>query len=164
MNIFRISLFNVYETLCFYALDLSYRFTNFRFGEPQSSHDDQGFPGLNSGVILFRLDRMRMNSLYNRLLEADAVTSLTNKYSFKVIFTLYLNCLNPDVYINNILKFTLFITKKHNTSLTKMGQLMLYREIVIAGYENPITHINTLCRQNATHFLLWVICRVTSRF
>jgi lipopolysaccharide biosynthesis glycosyltransferase len=54
-----------------------------RFGEPQSSHDDQGFPGLNSGVILFRLDRMRKNSLYNRLLEANAVTSLTNKYSFK---------------------------------------------------------------------------------
>jgi hypothetical protein len=70
--------------LCFYALGLSYGFCNFRFGEPQSSHDEQGFPGLNSGVILFRLDRMRKNSLYSRLLEADAVTSLTNKYSFKV--------------------------------------------------------------------------------
>lgn len=92
----------------FYVLDLSYGFYNFRFGEPQSSHDDQGFPGLNSGVILFRLDRMRKNSLYNNLLEANAVTSLTNKYSFKVIFTLYLNYLNPDVYIDNILKFPFF--------------------------------------------------------
>lgn len=99
--------------MCFYALDLSYGFSNFRFGEPQSSHDDQGFPGLNSGVILFRLDRMRKNSLYNHLLEADAVTSLTNRYSFKVIFTLYLNYLNPDVYVDNILKFLFFfyITK-----------------------------------------------------
>ncbi|PNF37711.1 Xyloside xylosyltransferase 1 [Cryptotermes secundus] len=54
-----------------------------RFGEPLSSHNDQGFPGVNSGVILFRLDRMRTNSLYNQLLEAKAVTSLTNKYNFK---------------------------------------------------------------------------------
>jgi hypothetical protein len=150
--------------LRFYALDLSHGFSNFRFGEPQSSHDDQGFPGLNSGVILFRLDRMRKNSLYNRLLEADAVTSLTNKYSFKVIFTLYLNYLNPDVYVNNILKFNFFYHKKHNTSLMKLGQLILYREIMIAGYENHITHINTLCKQNATHFVLWIVCRVTGRF
>lgn len=105
----------------FYALRLSCGFPNFRFGEPQSSHADQGFPGLNSGVILFRLDRMRKNSLYNRLLEADSVTSLTNKYSFKVIFTLYLNYLNPVVYVNNILKFAFLNHKKHNTSLTKMG-------------------------------------------
>jgi hypothetical protein len=95
---------------------------------------------------------MRKNSLYNRLLEANAVTSLTNKYSFKVIFTLYLNYLNPDVYVDNILKFTFFLSQKHNTSLTMVGQLMLYREIMIAGYENHITHINTLYKQNATHF------------
>lgn len=54
-----------------------------RFGEPLSSHNDQGFPGVNSGVILFRLDRMRTNSLYNQLLQAEAVASLANKYSFK---------------------------------------------------------------------------------
>jgi hypothetical protein len=106
-----ISLSNVYETLYVYALDLSYGFYNFRFGEPQSLHDAQGFPGLNSGVILFRLDRMRKNSLYNRLLEAEAVTSLANKYSFKVILILYLNHLKPELYLNNILKFTFCITE-----------------------------------------------------
>lgn len=93
------------------ALDLPYEFSNFRFGEPQSSHEDQGFPGLNSGVILFHLDRMRKNTLYSRLLEADAVTSLTNKYNFKVILTLYLNHLKPEVSINNILKFAFCITE-----------------------------------------------------
>lgn len=48
---------------------------------------------MNSGVILFRLDRMRTNSLYNQLLEAEAVTSLANKYSFKVICTVNSNTL-----------------------------------------------------------------------
>jgi hypothetical protein len=101
-----ISLSNVYETLYVYALDLSYGFFNFRFGEPQSSHDGQGFPGLNSGVILFHLDRMRKDSMYNHLLEAEAVASLANKYSFKVILAPYLNHLKPKLYLNNILKFT----------------------------------------------------------
>jgi hypothetical protein len=90
---------------------LPYGFSNFRFGEPQSSHDVQGFPGLNSGVILFRLDRMRENSLYNRLLEAEFVTSLTDKYSFKVIFTLYLNCLKSEIHRNSILKLV-FMSQK----------------------------------------------------
>lgn len=67
---------------------------NHRFGEPRSSHDDQGFPGLNSGVILFRLDRMRENALYNQLLDAEAVSSLAHKYSFKVIISLYFNTQN----------------------------------------------------------------------
>ncbi|XP_069691543.1 xyloside xylosyltransferase 1 [Periplaneta americana] len=54
-----------------------------RFGEPLSFHGGLGFPGLNSGVILFRLDRMRKSTLYNKLLSTQAVNALASKYSFK---------------------------------------------------------------------------------
>ncbi|KAJ9575643.1 hypothetical protein L9F63_007504 [Diploptera punctata] len=56
------------------------RHKNTRFGEPLTKG---GFPGLNSGVILFRLDRMRDSTLYNNLLQSQNVTYLANKYRFK---------------------------------------------------------------------------------
>ena len=64
-----------------YEKKMCYVYMFLRFGEPLTRG---GFPGLNSGVILFRLDRMRKSNLYNQLLEAQNVTSLANKYSFKV--------------------------------------------------------------------------------
>ncbi|XP_039278572.1 LOW QUALITY PROTEIN: xyloside xylosyltransferase 1 [Nilaparvata lugens] len=42
-----------------------------------------GFPGLNSGVILFPLDRIRASPLYQTLLTLPAIQNLTSKYSFK---------------------------------------------------------------------------------
>ncbi|XP_067006536.2 xyloside xylosyltransferase 1 [Anabrus simplex] len=51
------------------------------FGEPASSPG--GFPGVNSGVVLFRLDRMRQSKEYNELLKLESVSQLTSKYSFK---------------------------------------------------------------------------------
>lgn len=42
-----------------------------------------GLTGFNSGVLLLDLDRMRKSKLYNSLLTAETVKSLTEKYMFK---------------------------------------------------------------------------------
>uniref|UniRef100_A0A1B6G689 Xyloside xylosyltransferase 1 n=1 Tax=Cuerna arida TaxID=1464854 RepID=A0A1B6G689_9HEMI len=42
-----------------------------------------GFPGVNSGVLLLHLDRLRASAEYNHLLTPQAVRRLANKYSFK---------------------------------------------------------------------------------
>ncbi|KAK3909927.1 Xyloside xylosyltransferase 1 [Frankliniella fusca] len=42
-----------------------------------------GYPGLNSGVILFALDRLRNSPTFPHLVHANNVTSLAKKYSFK---------------------------------------------------------------------------------
>ncbi|RZF39036.1 hypothetical protein LSTR_LSTR008626 [Laodelphax striatellus] len=51
-----------------------------KLGSPLSNG---GFPGLNSGVILFRFDRIRASKLYETLLTLPAIQNLTSKYSFK---------------------------------------------------------------------------------
>lgn len=51
-----------------------------KIGDPLAN---DGFPGLNSGVILFALDRLRNSSLYPQLIHAVNVTGLASKYSFK---------------------------------------------------------------------------------
>lgn len=43
-----------------------------------------GYPGLNSGVVLFVLDKLRSSVLYPQLIHASNVTALAKKYSFKV--------------------------------------------------------------------------------
>lgn len=50
-----------------------------KFGSPLGNG---GFPGLNSGVILFRFDRIRASSLYETLMTQDSVNRLLKKYSF----------------------------------------------------------------------------------
>lgn len=42
-----------------------------------------GLTGFNSGVLLLDLDKMRKSTLYNSLLTAETVKSLTEKYMFK---------------------------------------------------------------------------------
>ncbi|KAM9317131.1 xyloside xylosyltransferase 1 [Gastrophryne carolinensis] len=42
-----------------------------------------GMPGFNSGVMLLNLEAMRQSTLYNRLLEPNAVCQLAEKYHFK---------------------------------------------------------------------------------
>nr|CAD7573940.1 unnamed protein product [Timema californicum] len=51
-----------------------------KFGEPISKG---GFPGVNSGVMLLRLDRMRESVTYNQLLKSAMVEKLASKYQFK---------------------------------------------------------------------------------
>nr|CAD7454123.1 unnamed protein product [Timema tahoe] len=51
-----------------------------KFGEPISKG---GFPGVNSGVMLLRLDRMRESVTYNQLLKSTVVEKLASKYQFK---------------------------------------------------------------------------------
>ncbi|XP_014609580.1 PREDICTED: xyloside xylosyltransferase 1 [Polistes canadensis] len=42
-----------------------------------------GFPGFNSGMILFHLERLRKSSLYEKIVTKDSVDAMTNKYHFK---------------------------------------------------------------------------------
>ena len=51
-----------------------------KIGDPISSG---GYPGLNSGVVMFCFDRLRNSSLYPQLIHAANVTALAKKYSFK---------------------------------------------------------------------------------
>ncbi|KAL1116649.1 hypothetical protein AAG570_005121 [Ranatra chinensis] len=51
-----------------------------RLGSPASRG---GFPGINSGVLLLRLDRIRMSALYDTLLQRSTLQYLTSKYFFK---------------------------------------------------------------------------------
>lgn len=51
------------------------------FGEPARSG---GYPGYNSGVVLFNLSRLRNSSLYDQIVKNESVNSMTEKYHFKV--------------------------------------------------------------------------------
>ena len=53
---------------------------NTLFGEPARSG---GYPGFNSGVVLFNLDRLRNSSVYNRIVGQESVDAMTEKYHFK---------------------------------------------------------------------------------
>lgn len=50
------------------------------FGEPGHF---KGYPGYNSGVVLFNLDRLRKSSEYNEIVKKDNVDLMTEKYHFK---------------------------------------------------------------------------------
>lgn len=54
---------------------------NTLFGEPARSG---GYPGFNSGVVLFNLDRLRNSSVYNQIVRRESVDTMTEKYHFKV--------------------------------------------------------------------------------
>ncbi|KZC08816.1 PREDICTED: xyloside xylosyltransferase 1 [Dufourea novaeangliae] len=53
---------------------------NTSFGEPSKSN---GYPGYNSGVVLFNLDRLRNSSIYDRIVKKESVQAMTEKYHFK---------------------------------------------------------------------------------
>ncbi|XP_035723428.1 xyloside xylosyltransferase 1-like [Vespa mandarinia] len=50
------------------------------YGEPAQAG---GFPGFNSGMVLFNLERLRESSLYEQIVSKDSVDAMTNKYHFK---------------------------------------------------------------------------------
>lgn len=52
------------------------------FGEPASSN---GYPGFNSGMVLFNLDRLRNSSVYDTIVTKERVDAMTEKYHFKVL-------------------------------------------------------------------------------
>lgn len=54
---------------------------NTLFGEAASSG---GYPGYNSGVVLFNLNKLRNSSIYNEIVKTESVNSITEKYHFKV--------------------------------------------------------------------------------
>lgn len=51
-----------------------------KVGEPYS---EGGYPGLNSGVILLNLDKLRMSKIFSDLCEKNTVKTLAKKYSFR---------------------------------------------------------------------------------
>jgi len=51
-----------------------------KLGLPQLSG---GFPGVNSGVLLLHLDRIRNSTLYSHLIHPGVLKNLTSKYRFK---------------------------------------------------------------------------------
>lgn len=42
-----------------------------------------GYPGLNSGVVMLRLDRIRQSRLYAEIIKQESVKNMVEKYSFK---------------------------------------------------------------------------------
>lgn len=62
-----------------------YRYQNkeTKLGMPFS---EGGFPGVNSGVLVLHLDRLRASTAYEKLLSNDSLEAMTKKYSFKVVF------------------------------------------------------------------------------
>ncbi|KAL1404160.1 hypothetical protein pipiens_019037 [Culex pipiens pipiens] len=42
-----------------------------------------GYPGLNSGVVMLQLDRIRQSRLYEEIIKPDSVKNIVEKYSFK---------------------------------------------------------------------------------
>ncbi|XP_055609514.1 xyloside xylosyltransferase 1 [Uranotaenia lowii] len=42
-----------------------------------------GYPGLNSGVVMLRLDRIRQSRLYEEIIKPESVKNMVEKYSFK---------------------------------------------------------------------------------
>ena len=61
---------------------------------PESLHG-LGSPGkgqgLNTGVVLYQLDRMRRSGEYNKLLKLDYVAALQQKYNYSLVSSLSLS-------------------------------------------------------------------------
>ncbi|XP_012285105.1 xyloside xylosyltransferase 1 [Orussus abietinus] len=53
---------------------------NTTFGEPRHSG---GYPGYNSGMVLFNLNRLRMSLEYDQIVSKESVEHMTRKYRFK---------------------------------------------------------------------------------
>jgi hypothetical protein len=58
------------------------------------------------------------------------------------ITLILLKPLNPEMYLNNISKFSSELTA---VSIRKVNQLLLYREIIALYCEDHTKHTNTLC-------------------
>ncbi|GLH06590.1 Xyloside xylosyltransferase 1 [Gryllus bimaculatus] len=56
------------------------KYKNTTFGDPV---DKGGFPGVNSGVIMFQFDNIRKSEQYSDLLKPESVRNLSSKYDFK---------------------------------------------------------------------------------
>jgi hypothetical protein len=54
------------------------------FGEPRHKG---GYPGYNSGMVLFNLERLRESHVYNEIVSKDSVDAMTEKYHFKVNYS-----------------------------------------------------------------------------
>ncbi|XP_020294117.1 xyloside xylosyltransferase 1 [Pseudomyrmex gracilis] len=50
------------------------------FGEPRHKG---GYPGYNSGMVLFNLERLRNSRIYNETVSKKSVDAMTKKYNFK---------------------------------------------------------------------------------
>ncbi|XP_023325652.1 uncharacterized protein LOC111699263 [Eurytemora carolleeae] len=67
------------------------------------------FQGFNTGVVLYRLDRMRESEIYNKFLSSDRVSFLTKKFMYKISlaeqdFFTNLGFIHPELF--NILPCT----------------------------------------------------------
>lgn len=54
---------------------------NTLFGEPRHKG---GYPGYNSGMVLFNLEKLRKSRAYNDIVSKKNVDAITEKYHFKV--------------------------------------------------------------------------------
>lgn len=71
------------------GLDLAphyfYQLERYRKANPGTKLGSPGrYQGFNTGVVLYRLDRMRASSLYNSYLNSKQVTMLQEKFKYKI--------------------------------------------------------------------------------
>ena len=80
-----------------WRINSSYLFCRFYEKNPKSILGTPGqFQGLNGGVLLLRLDRMRENVLFNHYLSTEGITELAFRYGFtktSLGITTYLFCI-----------------------------------------------------------------------
>lgn len=74
---------------------------NTPFGEPRHKG---GYPGYNSGMVLFNLERLRKSRAYNEIVGKESVDAMTEKYHFKVNkdkneFLIRVSCILPLIMI-----------------------------------------------------------------
>jgi len=76
-------------------------FTTYRLSHPNTTLGGPpthgGYPGLNSGVLLLKLNKIRQSKKYKSLITASSVSSLCRKYQFKVSTES-----NPQFYLSDI--------------------------------------------------------------
>jgi len=77
-----------------------------RFGEPRHKG---GYPGYNSGMVLFNLERLRKSRTYNEIVRKESVDAMTKKYHFKVNIEAWLALQSFNFY-REIVKLHLFVT------------------------------------------------------
>lgn len=89
------------------------------FGEPRHKG---GYPGYNSGMVLFNLERLRKSHIYNEIINKDSVDAMTEKYHFKVSLD-SITTKNCIIEVNfpyqlkisfDVLKYDVSYRKKHN--------------------------------------------------
>lgn len=79
------------------------------FGEPRHKG---GYPGYNSGMVLFNLERLRNSRVYNETVSKKNVDAMTEKYNFQACSLLMMTFFSSCIVLSSAISVQCFLKKQ----------------------------------------------------